>query len=42
MKEMMARILTGLGIEERNPGGFCGEWMGSGPELAVTTPEQRT
>ena len=38
MKEMMARILTGLGIEERNPGGFCGEWMGSGPELAVTTP----
>jgi aldehyde dehydrogenase (NAD+) len=38
MKEMMGKILTGLGIAERNPGGFCGEWLGSGPELAVTTP----
>ena len=38
MKKMMAEILTGLGIAERNPGGFCGEWLGSGPELAVTTP----
>ena len=34
----MNEILTGLGIEERNLGGFCGEWMGSGPELEVTTP----
>ena len=34
----MNEILTALGIEERNLGGFCGEWMGSGPELAVTTP----
>ena len=34
----MNEILTGLGIEERNPGGFCGERMGSGPELEVTTP----
>ena len=38
MKESMGKILTGLGIEERNLGGFCGEWMGSGPELSVTTP----
>jgi len=38
MKEMMGEILTGLGIEARNLGGFCGEWMGSGPELTVTTP----
>ena len=35
---MMEKILTGLGIEARNLGGFCGEWMGSGPELAATTP----
>jgi len=34
----MKETLTGLGIEGSNPGGFCGEWMGSGPELAVTTP----
>jgi acyl-CoA reductase-like NAD-dependent aldehyde dehydrogenase len=30
--------LTALGIEECNLRGFCGEWVGSGPELAVTTP----
>ena len=34
----MNEILTALSIEERNLGGFCGEWMGSGPELTVTTP----
>ena len=34
----MNEILTALGIEERNLGGFCGEWMGSGPEVAITTP----
>ncbi len=34
----MNQMLTGLGIEERNLGGFCGEWMGSGPELEVVTP----
>ncbi len=34
----MKEILTSLGIEDSNLGGFCGEWMGSGPELAVTTP----
>jgi aldehyde dehydrogenase (NAD+) len=27
-----------LGIEEMNLGGFCGEWIGSGPELPVITP----
>ena len=34
----MKEILTSLGIEDSNLGGFCGEWVGSGPELAVTTP----
>jgi len=34
----MNQILEDRGIEEHNLGGFCGEWMGSGPELAVTTP----
>ena len=34
----MNEILTGLGIEACNLGGFCGEWMGSGPELEVMTP----
>ena len=34
----MNEIMTSLGIQERNLGGFCGEWMGSGPELAVSTP----
>ena len=31
-------FLKKLGIGEKNPGGFCGEWMGSGPELEVITP----
>ena len=34
----MHQIFTGLGIQKRNLGGFCGEWVGSGPDLAVTTP----
>jgi aldehyde dehydrogenase (NAD+) len=34
----MRDFLKTLGIEERNLGGFCGDWMGSGPELEVTTP----
>jgi acyl-CoA reductase-like NAD-dependent aldehyde dehydrogenase len=34
----MNEILTARGIEECNLGGFCGDWMGSGPELAVTSP----
>lgn len=32
------RILPALGIEEINPGGFAGEWTGSGPALEVFTP----
>jgi aldehyde dehydrogenase (NAD+) len=31
-------LLSTLGIEEVNPGGFGGEWIGSGPELEVITP----
>ncbi len=31
-------ILAKLGIEDDNLGGFGGDWVGSGPELEVTTP----
>jgi len=34
----MYDFLKTLGIEESNLGGFCGEWIGSGPELEATTP----
>jgi len=34
----MSDLLSALGIEDENPGGFAGEWIGSGPELKVTTP----
>ena len=34
----MADILKKLGIGENHPGGFAGEWVGSGPTLEVTTP----
>ncbi|HJN91847.1 MAG TPA: aldehyde dehydrogenase family protein [Dehalococcoidia bacterium] len=34
----MSDVLKSLGIEDHNRGGFCGEWLGSGPELEVTTP----
>ncbi len=34
----MQDFLQRLGIEEMNPGGFAGSWIGSGPELEVTTP----
>jgi len=34
----MTDYLKTLGIEEHNLGGFAGEWVGSGPELKVTTP----
>ena len=33
-----SRILRALGIEDVNPGGFAGEWIGSGPDLEVFTP----
>ena len=32
------RILGALGIEDVNPGGFAGEWIGSGPPLEVFSP----
>ncbi|HSM61639.1 MAG TPA: aldehyde dehydrogenase family protein [Longimicrobiales bacterium] len=31
-------ILRALGIEDVNPGGFAGTWVGSGPELDVRSP----
>ena len=31
-------FLKKLGIEDTNPGGFAGEWIGSGPDLEVITP----
>jgi aldehyde dehydrogenase (NAD+) len=31
-------FLESLGINDINPGGFAGEWVGSGPELDVITP----
>ncbi|MYA10576.1 MAG: aldehyde dehydrogenase family protein [Gemmatimonadetes bacterium] len=33
-----AGILHSLGIEDVNPGGYAGEWTGSGPALEVFTP----
>ena len=34
----MTDFLRHLGIEDRNLGGFCGEWLGSGSDSEVTTP----
>jgi len=34
----MYDFLKRLGIEDTNPGGFAGEWVGSGPLLDVFTP----
>jgi aldehyde dehydrogenase (NAD+) len=31
-------VLDRLGIGDVNPGGYCGEWLGSGPELASRSP----
>jgi aldehyde dehydrogenase (NAD+) len=31
-------FLKKLGIQDTNPGGFGGEWIGSGPDLEVITP----
>ncbi len=31
-------ILSAFGIEDDNPGGFSGDWVGSGPTLEVHTP----
>ena len=32
------QILSALGIEDDNLGGFAGEWVGSGPSIDVHTP----
>jgi aldehyde dehydrogenase (NAD+) len=32
------QILDELDIQDLNPGGFAGDWVGSGPELEVFTP----
>ena len=34
----MQDILRRLGIESSNPGGFCGEWLGSGDKLVSYSP----
>ena len=34
----MYDFLKTLGIEDQNPGGFAGEWIGSGDDLEVRTP----
>ncbi len=34
----MHEILQKLGLESVNPGGFCGDWMGSGEKLASNSP----
>ena len=33
-----AGIFESLGLQDSNPGGFSGRWIGSGPELEVFTP----
>ena len=32
------QILTALGLEDVNPGGFAGEWMASGELLDIPSP----
>jgi len=34
----MYDFLKTLGVDKENLGGFCGEWLGSGPTLEVITP----
>ena len=34
----MQGLLKKLGIEAVNPGGFCGEWIGSGEKLDSVSP----
>jgi aldehyde dehydrogenase (NAD+) len=38
LEKTATAFLTTLGIEERNAGGFCGEWVGSGPDSEIITP----
>jgi aldehyde dehydrogenase (NAD+) len=35
---MSRDLIESLGIADRNPGGFAGDWVGSGPVLEVVTP----
>jgi L-aminoadipate-semialdehyde dehydrogenase len=35
---MHEQILRNLGIDDTNPGGFGGDWVGSGPALEVVSP----
>ncbi len=37
-KRLMDGVLERLGIGSENRGGFCGDWIGSGPMLGVNTP----
>jgi aldehyde dehydrogenase (NAD+) len=34
----MSDLLKSLNLAADNPGGFCGDWLGSGPALEVHTP----
>lgn len=34
----MNEILQRLGLDDRNPGGFCGEWIASGEEVPSVSP----
>ena len=34
----MKDILSSLGLEQSNSGGFCGKWTGSGSTLEVISP----
>ncbi|BDU74073.1 L-piperidine-6-carboxylate dehydrogenase [Mesoterricola silvestris] len=38
MQNAMEKVLGKLGIAEHNPGGFNGEWLGSGRKQAVVSP----
>jgi aldehyde dehydrogenase (NAD+) len=37
-EDSMQKVLNALGISEVNPGGFSGEWIGSGKAQQVTSP----
>jgi aldehyde dehydrogenase (NAD+) len=38
MEDLMQNVLESLGISEVNPGGFAGEWLGSGKSQVVVSP----
>ena len=37
-REMIEQILSALDLDDVNPGGFAGDWVGSGPTIDVHTP----